>query len=386
MLPYTAVDLDDLEPLGELIGDARIVAIGENNHHIREFGEMRDRILRFLVERRGFTVLGFESGFAEGRLVDEWLHGGPGDVEDIGRHGFTFTLGESAEVREMLTWLRAQGGVRFAGLDVPGSGGSPLPALAEVRKYLEHKAPEAVSFVDEAIARTEPYSAASNALAPARYNSLEQPQRDAAMAALARLVAHLESLAPVCPDSAVALHHARGALRVDTYLRELSDLMAGRAPVLQSSSRDTYMAQTVRLLGDARIVLMVHNGHLQRVPVRLMPTAVTPSMGTHLAAELGDDYFALALTAGTGTTTGVRPDQDERLGFRVYEQPLDDPAPRSAEHALSGRGPSLVNLRALRSTAGPTSIRHAHLYSEVDVVSAFDALIYLPEMHSIAAR
>jgi erythromycin esterase len=42
--------LDDLEPLGELIGDARVVGIGESAHYVREFYLLRHRLLRFLVQ------------------------------------------------------------------------------------------------------------------------------------------------------------------------------------------------------------------------------------------------------------------------------------------------------------------------------------------------
>ena len=48
--------LEDLEPLGELVGDARVVGIGESAHYVREFYLLRHRLLRFLVQRRGFTV------------------------------------------------------------------------------------------------------------------------------------------------------------------------------------------------------------------------------------------------------------------------------------------------------------------------------------------
>ncbi|MFJ1830542.1 erythromycin esterase family protein, partial [Streptomyces sp. NPDC088178] len=65
-VPLTHLDreapLDDLEPLRAVIGNARVVAIGENSHFIDEFALMRERILRFLVERCGFTVLAFEYG------------------------------------------------------------------------------------------------------------------------------------------------------------------------------------------------------------------------------------------------------------------------------------------------------------------------------------
>ncbi|MEV4604455.1 erythromycin esterase family protein [Amycolatopsis sp. NPDC049253] len=384
---------EDVSPIADLVGDARIVAIGENNHHIREFGELRNRLLRHLVEERGFTVLGFESGFAEGELVDGWLRGAPGDVAEIGRDGFTFSLGDSPEAHDMLTWLRGHGGVRYAGLDVPSSGGSPVPALKAVQRYLEDVAPDVVSLVEAGLTASEPYASVSSAVAPGRYAAMAAPARDAATAAFTALLSHLESLAPVYSQRrdrdahAIAEHHALGALRIDMYLRELAAMMAGVAPSMQSSSRDTYMASTVKLLrrlhGEgAKIVVMVHNGHLQRVPFAAAPGMVFPSAGTHLAAEFGDDYFTLGVTAGSGTTSGLTPDESERLGFRVHTEELPPPADDSVEATLAGSDACLVDLRAnrVKGVAGPTSVRHAHMFTQVDVVQTFDALVYLPTM------
>ncbi|MCC5698744.1 hypothetical protein LH612_36980, partial [Klebsiella pneumoniae] len=66
---------DDLSWFADLVGDARVVAIGENNHHIREFSLLRAQLLRFLVTELDFRVVAFESGFAEGQLVDDWIRG-----------------------------------------------------------------------------------------------------------------------------------------------------------------------------------------------------------------------------------------------------------------------------------------------------------------------
>ncbi|WP_290060148.1 erythromycin esterase family protein [Amycolatopsis solani] len=362
--------------LAGLIGDAEVVAIGENNHHIREFGALRDRLLRHLVEERGFTVLGFEGGFPEGHLVDTWLRGGPGDVADIARDGFTFGLGNSAEVHSMLTWLRGRG-VRFAGLDVPSSAGSPVPALQAVREVLTRVDPANVSLVDAALAACEPYASVSSAIAPGRYQGMSAEARDAATTALTVLYGHLS----VAVHGAAAVHHALGALRIDLYLRELDALMAGRAPEPQNSSRDAYMAATVRLLRrlhpGEKIVLMLHNGHLQRVPFSPMPGMTAPSAGTHLAAELGDRYFALALTAVSGTTTGLVPDESAPLGFRMFEQELEAPAEGSVEAVLADQAPCVV------ARPAGTSIRHAHLAPAVDVAAAFDAVVCLKGQETI---
>jgi erythromycin esterase len=240
-----------------------------------------------------------------------------------------------------------------------------------------------VSLVDTALAACEPYASVSSAVAPGRYQGMSVEARDAATTALTILCGHIAALAPIYGD--VAAHHAEGALRVDLYLRELDALMAGRAPEPQSSSRDTYMAATVRVLRrlypGEKIVLMLHNGHLQRVPFSPMAGMTAPSAGTHLAAELGEKYFALALTAVSGTTTGLVPDEAGRLGFRMYEQALEAPADGGIEAVLADRAPCVVDLR--RGDVKAASIRHAHLASPVDVAAAFDAIVCLKGQETI---
>ncbi|MBV8932074.1 MAG: erythromycin esterase family protein, partial [Kutzneria sp.] len=61
-----AAPLDDLAWLDEAVGDARVVAIGESAHYNHESYLLRHRLLRYLVERHGFTAYATESGFTEG--------------------------------------------------------------------------------------------------------------------------------------------------------------------------------------------------------------------------------------------------------------------------------------------------------------------------------
>lgn len=390
--------LDDLTRMAELVGDARVVAIGENNHYIREFTQLRTRILRLLVTELGFGVLGFESGFAEGRLVDEWIRGAPGDVAAVAGDGFTFRYGEPPEMREMLEWLRAHnasgGRVHFAGLDVPGSGGSPLPALHRVRDHLAAHSPEELPLVETAIETTSPYQAANNGAAPARYAALDAPARDAATAALTRLLLRMDALAPGADPRAhrIARHHALGALRLDEQLRELSELATrtGTGPAVLASSRDVYQADTVRLLRELhgpaeRIVLMLHNAHIQRVPPQLLPGVRIRSAGSYLAAELGPDYVALGVTARDGSTTETELDERARLGFTVRARPLPPLTADSVERQADGDTGVLLDLRAARGgDSQPASIRFVAGHMPVDPPAAFDGLACLPTMTASA--
>ncbi|WP_417554104.1 hypothetical protein [Microbacterium sp.] len=72
----------DLEPLLEIIGDARVVALGESMHRVHEFLQLRHRVFRFLARRAGFTTLVMESGMPEGVAVDDWIRTGDGPLRE----------------------------------------------------------------------------------------------------------------------------------------------------------------------------------------------------------------------------------------------------------------------------------------------------------------
>ncbi len=72
-------DYADLMPLEQIIGNARVVALGEATHGTREFFQMKHRILEFLVREMGFTTFGIEATWAEANRVNDYVHTGVGD-------------------------------------------------------------------------------------------------------------------------------------------------------------------------------------------------------------------------------------------------------------------------------------------------------------------
>lgn len=400
-MPLDTVDpeagLDDLEPLADTFRAARVVAIGENAHCVREFYLFRHRLLRFLVERCGFTVFAMESGFSEGLAVDAWVGGGPGELQEIADHGITYTMGRCPEMRDHLRWMREANTasttpVRFFGLDVPGSTASPLPAIRNVGRYLRRVDAEAGQAVDRLVALIEKYAGEHALPAYAAYGQLDRADRNELTVLLAELAARFDALEPdYCQLSGVEAyqvvrHELRLAGLLDQAVRANAARMAGETAHPKVAARDRGMAETVfwlldRFGPDAKIVLGAHNSHLQRTPVST-PAFELSAAGHHLASRLGDDYLAVAVTCAGGRTATHRADPEAPGGVRIVGADLAPPGEGSVEATFPAEsGPRVVDLRGARGRlAGPERIRIMDGYQEAPVLDAYDLVVNLPEI------
>ncbi|MBE1488394.1 erythromycin esterase family protein [Plantactinospora soyae] len=399
-VPLATVDpdapLDDLEPLVALFRDARVVAIGENAHLVREFYQWRHRLLRFLVERCGFTVFAMESGFSEGLAVDAWVRGGPGELRTLSERNITYTMGRCPEMRAQLAWMRQHNGtagtpLRFFGVDVPGSTASPVPALENIGRYLGAVDPDAVPLVDRLLVRVQKYAGEHSMAAYQAYAQLDVADRDGITALLAELAGRFDALeVDFCQVSGVeayriARHEVRLTCLLDQALRGYVGHLVPGASHPKVAARDRGMAETVfwlldQLGPDTKIVLGAHNSHLQRTPV-VAPGFGLSAMGHHLAHRLGGNYLAVAATCSAGRTSTRRRNPDAPGGVDIIATELASPADDSVEAAFTGAsGPRIVDLRPARGrVAGPDRIRLMDTYQEAPILDAYDLVVNIPQ-------
>lgn len=358
-------DRGDLDPLARIVGDARVVCLGEGAHLAHEFLLARDRLTRFLVERLGFGAVVLESGYAEGLELDRWVAGGPGDLAELAVHAVGHGLGDNDPTRAQLAWLRAHPGVRIAGMDLPGSGTDPGPAVRECLDRVPPRPGDDALRALSALGDREPTAARSRALR--RFRALAPADRD-------RLVGALRALPGRAAGDPVALRCARGAALVADRLADGPAIGPGSNP------RDELMADTVlglldELGPDARVVVAAHDGHVGRMPV-----FGAPSLGTLLAPRLGDDVVVVGTTFAGGEVIELRADPDEELvPSDAVVVPAPWAAPGSLDHLMDGFGPlHLTDLRRLPSgtTDGVTTKAFQHLTVPTDP-AAFDAVLHV---------
>jgi erythromycin esterase-like protein len=135
------LDLQDLAPLADSIGDARVVGLGESTHGTREHFQLKHRLVRYLVEEHGFDIFAIEAGTPEAHRLDAYVLGGEGDPREL-IAGMYFWTWNTEEVLAMVEWMREHNArsehkIHFTGFDMQ----TPDVAAAEVVAFVERVDP-----------------------------------------------------------------------------------------------------------------------------------------------------------------------------------------------------------------------------------------------------
>jgi erythromycin esterase-like protein len=132
----------DMEPLDKIVGDARVVALGEATHGTREFFQLKHRMIEYLATRKGFTIFSIEASMPEAYRLNKYVLAGEGDPKQLVK-GMGFWTWDTEEVLDMVLWMRefnrsGKGRIEFTGFDMQ----APKVPMETVRDFLlAHDAP-----------------------------------------------------------------------------------------------------------------------------------------------------------------------------------------------------------------------------------------------------
>ncbi|TMQ51659.1 MAG: erythromycin esterase family protein [Candidatus Eisenbacteria bacterium] len=140
----------DLAPLRAVVGDARVVALGEVSSGTHEFFQMKRRIVEYLATHMGFTLFAIEENMPDAYRVNEYVLDGRGDpkalLAGIARRRRT------QEFLSFVEWMRefnrsGRGRLQFLGFDMLGSTDS---ASAAVTRFVARAEPAYLDSVTHA--------------------------------------------------------------------------------------------------------------------------------------------------------------------------------------------------------------------------------------------
>jgi erythromycin esterase-like protein len=398
-------DAHDYDPLLELIGDARIVLLGEASHGTHEFYRERARITKLLIEERGFSAMAIEGDWPDAHRVGRYL-GGAGqdaDAEEAlrGFRRFPTWMWRNADVLDLIGWLRAHNDalapearkVGFFGLDLYSLNAS----IEAVIGYLEREDPAAAVRARARYECLQPYAADSAEYGQAVLLGVGEPCRRRVLEQLVELRrsagAYLLSDGQAAEDDYFfAEQNAALVADAEEYYRGMFGDRAG-----SWNLRDRHMADTLDHLlahldrhgGTARVVVWAHNSHVGDARATEMARRGEINIGQLLRERHGDDVVNVGFTTYGGTVTASNdwgaPAERKRVrpahadSYEALLHGVGIPAFLLCPLAGGRSGRALAEPRLERAIGviyRPQTERQSHLFA-ANAPRQFDALVHI---------
>ncbi|MGW2402866.1 erythromycin esterase family protein [Kitasatospora sp. NPDC001664] len=290
----------DLRALGAMIGDAKVVGLGEATHGSHEFFAMKQRVLRYLVEEKGFTAFALEASWSSGLQIDAYVQGGPGEARQVVKDALGGSPWDREEFAELISWMRSYNQsrpgtpVHFVGddLGLPRLGD---PLFAQVTSYVRGASPDALPQLEELYRGLRPLDDV--------FAYLRQPlEVRRANAATAQQALDLVTATgtPGTPAHTWAVQHARNIAQ--TFAFTTLDLADPASVSAAQQLRDRAMADNVawwqRHTGG-KVLVSAHNGHAGYASTD--PFLYPKPQGSQLRETYGRGYVAIGFTFNSGS-------------------------------------------------------------------------------------
>lgn len=403
------------DTLERLVGDARVVLIGESSHGTHEFYRARAEITKWLIEEKGFCAVAAEADWPDAYRVNRYVRGLGEDATANAAlssfERFPAWMWRNTVVRDFVDWMRTSNRGReargerqagFYGLDLY----SLHRSMDEVITYLDKVDPKAAARARGRYACFDRVSAddgqaygfsAAFGAGPSCENQVVEQLVELRRNALA--YARKDGL--LAEDELFyAEQNAQTVRNAEVYYRAMF-----RGRVTSWNLRDQHMAQALDALlkhldrhqdgPPARIVVWAHNSHVGDARATEVSAEGQLTLGQLVRQAYGNDSRLIGLSTYDGTVTAA----SEWGG--VAERKAVRPALNGSIEELlheTGKSAFLVSPlisadvaeplgavrlgRAIGVIYLPATERQSH-YFHVRPADQFDAMIYIDRTRAL---
>lgn len=276
--------------------EAQIVALGEATHGNREFQQLRLDVFQVLAEKYGVRAFALEGDFGGCEAIGRYIHGAGGTAaEALSATGFAIYRTE--EMENLVEWMRDYNASAAPGEDLRFYGFDMEQRAYSYRYLLEalHQADiDAADFEKMWNGETNTYA-----------DGYTAGQR-------AEIITAVKEQLP--PEDAQAIHFADVLLQnieLGKYLDDSGELNAQHDRMMAENT--LWILQQEQARGNSRILISGHNNHIMQCE-----NAGTPVLGSLLAENLGDGYFAIGTDFYKSVCNLPKPYTGKRITHTFY--------------------------------------------------------------------
>ena len=325
---------------------AQIVALGEATHGNKEFQQLRLDVLQVLADKYGVRAFALEGDFGGCEAVNRYIHGGDGTAaEALSATGFAIYCTE--EMERLVEWMRDYNASAAPGEDLRFYGFDMEQRAYSYRYLLEA--------LQKAGINTADYEKMWNSEAGTYADGYSADQR-------ANILRTVKEQLP--SDAVQAVHFA------DILLQNIELGKYIHDPAELNEHRDQMMAENVLWIlrqeqarGNNCIMLSGHNNHIMQCQ-----NAGSPVLGSLLAENLGDGYFAIGTDFYQSVCNLPKPYTGKRITHTFYSH---DPLAKASKQC--GFTVSLLDFSKVPEDAALTE----YINSSVPMGSVGEAYSFL---------
>ncbi len=351
-------DFTDLVPLNKITGNAGIVALGENSHGSSPIYQLKLRMVKYMVEKQGFTIFALESPTVEADRINEYVLNGKGTLNDA-IENLVYPSWQTQEMIDIIQWIKSHNQttrkkVAFKGFDMQNG----MPAFKAVEAFA--KANDTSLFVNLAELKKW-YDDASNGKKP--WKEVCQKSETIYHYLLSK------------ENSFYAGIEVQSLERIKHYMNIFVQSLSSLYTSEKTKSRDEYMAQNIDWLvknyNGRKIMLSADNTHV---------TKASGKMGHFLRDWYGEKYIAFGFTYNNGSYSayGLEKYYDVHPSYvGTYEYFFSKS--KFKNFLLDIR--TISDIPILNTTAGFRSIgarpQETTQFTEINLKQHFDVIAYI---------
>ena len=312
---------DDYDSLLDLVGNARLVLLGEASHGTHEFYRERAQITKRLIYQRGFNAVAVEADWPDAYRINRFAQGASEDIDSVealsGFKRFPQWMWRNADVLDFIGWLREHNDTQafperkcgFYGLDLYSLHAS----IEAVLDYLKKVDPEAARRAREHYSCFEHFGKEIQTYGYAAGFGLTPTCEDAVVQELVALrrkaMDYLQRDGQVAADAYFcAAQNALVVRDAEEYYRKMF-----RRDCSSWNLRDSHMMESLVSLADhlskpgapAKIVVWAHNSHLGDARATQMSARGEFNLGQLARQRFGKEAVLIGFTTYDGTVTAA---------------------------------------------------------------------------------